>query len=305
MEKVVDPEISRLRDAIIGEVFLALGFSKSGWTAHTFGGLFRKGAERLARIAVTADRMIVTNGFPNAAGWMLTNWCNNVRASGANTIPANAPLLIVSNHAGTYDTFVLASQIGRDDLKLIASDVPFLKHLPNANDHIFFLSERLQDRTYAARAGMRHLKQGGALLLYGTGLIDPDPAVYPDAEAWIDKWLPSIDLFLRAVPETQVVLSIVSGVVSPTWAHHPITWLKRIDWQKRRLAEFSQVLYQLYFPGKLYLTPAISFSPPIKASELSHEAGSDRVLPTVIARGKALLTEHVRLFYPSGTGTED
>jgi hypothetical protein len=300
MEKIVDPDISRLRDTIIGEVFLALGFSKGGWAARTFGFLFRKGAERLARIGVTADRMIDSHGFAGAASWMLTNWCNSVQAGGADTIPGHGPLLIVSNHAGTYDTFVLASQIGREDLKLIASDVPFLKNLPNANNHIIFLSEKLQDRTYAARAGIRHLEQGGALLLYGTGLIDPDPAVYQDAELWIDKWLPSIDLFLRAVPNARVVLSIVSGVVAPGWAHHPITWLKRIDWQKRRLAEFSQVLYQLYFPGKLYLSPAISFSPPVEASQLSAEAGSGRVLPIVIQRGKVLLAEHYRSFYPAG-----
>jgi hypothetical protein len=240
--------------------------------------------------------MIATDGFSTAADWMLTNWCSHVTARGTETVPSQGPLLVVSNHAGAYDTFVITSKLGRDDLKLISSDVPFLKNLPNANTHCIFLSDKTQDRTAAARAGMRHLQEGGALLLYGTGLIDPDPAVYPDAETWIEKWLPSIDLFLRAAPETRVVVSIVSGVVSKKWARHPITWLKRIDWQKRRLAEFGQVLQQLFLPGSFYLSPTISFAPPVDVETLRRESGSDRVLSAVIARGKALLVEHCKTF---------
>lgn len=292
----MNAEIRRLSDCIIGEIFLALGFAKFGQAYRLFGGLFRRVADRLSTIAVTSDRMITTDGFPAAAAWMLTHWCQPVKARGSKTIPAQGPLLVISNHAGSYDTFILAFQIGRNDLNLIASDVPFLKNLPNANSHCYFISEQTQDRMTAARAGMRHLKQGGALLLYGTGLIDPDPAVYPGADHWIEKWLPSIDLFLRAAPDTRVVLSICSGVVSERWARHPITWLKRIDWQKRRVAEFSQVLEQLLRPGVFYLSPCVTFSPPMTVKELSAQSPSDRLLPEVIARGKALLSDHCIAF---------
>jgi hypothetical protein len=289
----MDADIRTLSDAVIGEIFLALGFSKTGKAFQAFGWLFRRAADRLSTLFVTADRMIVSDGFPQAMAWILTGFCRAVSARGTETIPHTGPLLVISNHAGTYDSFVIASQVGRDDLKVIASDVPFLKKLPNTSAHIIFLSDNTQDRMTAARLGMRHLQAGGMLLLYGTGLIDPDPAVYPDAETWIEKWLPSIELFLRAAPETKVVISIVSGVVSERWAHHPITWLKRIDWQKRRLAEFGQVLQQLFYPGRLYLDPSISFAPPVGAEELKKESGSQRLLPAVIVRGKALLVDHL------------
>jgi len=289
----MDADIRRLGNALIGEIFLALGFSKTGIAFRTFGWLFRKAADRLSTLFVTVDRMMVSDGFPEATAWMLPHWCHTVTGRGAETIPHTGPLLVISNHAGTYDSFIISSLIGRNDLKIIASDVPFLKNLPNTSTHLIYLSDDVEDRMTAARLGMRHLKSGGALLLFGTGLIDPDPAVYPDADAWIAKWLPSIDLFLRAVPDAQVVLSIVSGVVAERWAHHPITWLKRIDWQKRRLAEFSQVLQQLFFPGSLFLDPCISFSSPVRMEELRLESSSDRVLPAVIARGQALLADHV------------
>lgn len=292
----MDAEIRRLSNAVTGEIFLALGLSKSGRAYKSLGWLFQKAADRLSTIAVTADRMIAVDGFSKAAAWMLNHWCQNVSCYGNNPIPSTGPLLVISNHAGTYDTFVLTSLIGRNDLKLIASDVPFLKNLPNANSHLLFLSENTLDRMRSARAGMKHLKDGGALLLYGTGLIDPDPQVYAGADIWIEKWLPSIDLFLHAVPETQVVLSIVSGVVSKRWAYHPITWLKRTDWQKRRLAEFGQVVYQLFQPGKIYLKPRVSFSPPINIEILRSESQSVKVLRAVIIRGKQLLEEHCKTF---------
>ena len=288
-----DAEIQTLSNNLLYEILNAAGLPKTERMRQMIAPFLHKASERLATIGITADRLIVTDGFPKAAAWMMSNFCDRVTARGTETIPASGPVLVVSNHAGTYDTFVIASQLGRGDLKLIASDVNFLKNLPHASEHLIFLSDNTQDRMTAARAGMRHLKDGGALLLYGTGLIDPDPEVYSGAEEWIDKWLPSIDLFLRTAPETRVVLSIVSGVVSRRWAHHPITWLKRIDWQKRRMAEFSQVIQQLFLPGRFYLQPHISFSPPVSVDELRRESSSERVLPAVIARGKALLANHL------------
>jgi len=289
----MDAEIRALSNDIIGEIFLALGFQKYGAAYKTLGWIFRKPAGRLSTWCVQTDRMVATDGFPQAAEWILGNWCNRVTCHGAESVPKQGPLLVISNHSGTYDTFVITSRLRRNDLNLIGSDVPFLKHLPHASEHIFFLSDKVHDRMNSARAGIRHLQSGGALLLYGTGLIDPDPEVYPDAGEWIEKWLPSADLFLRVVPETKIVLSIVSGVVAKKWAQHPLTRLMKVDWQKRRLAEFGQVLWQLFFPGRLYLQPHISFSPPFGLADLRQGSGSNSILPELIRRGKALLAEHL------------
>ena len=235
----MNSEIRKLSHVLVGEIFLALGFSKYGLAFKVFSPLFLKVANRLSSITLKADHMIESDGFPAASEWILGHWCSSVSSHNDENIPREGPLIIISNHAGIFDTFILTSRINRFDLKLISSDVPFLKSLPNASKHLIFLSENTHDRMLAARQGIQHLQINGALLLYGTGLIDPDPAVYPDADKWIDRWLPSIDIFLRKVPQCRVVLSIVSGVVSPKWAYHPITRLKKVDWQRRRLAEFG------------------------------------------------------------------
>jgi hypothetical protein len=288
-----DTEIKILSDTLIGEIFYALGLLKTGWAFRNLGGPFRKVANRLATIGVTADRMIATDGFPEACAWMMSHWVRKVTTRGAETVPPEGPLLVVSNHCGAYDFLVIPSQLNRKDIKLISSDIPFLKNLPNACDHLYFTSNDERDRMVAARGGIRHLQAGGALLLFGTGLIDPDPEAYPNAEAWIGKWLPSIDLFLRLAPETNVLVAITSGILTRRWANHPLTRLRHIDWQQRRLAEFGQVLQQLFFPGRLYVSPHVSFAPPVRVEELRGEAQGDRLLPAVIARGKRLLADHM------------
>jgi hypothetical protein len=289
----VDLEIQSLGATLIDEILNAVGVKKNGMTEWIFMRLFLKAAVRMASIGVTFDRLINSQGFPSACAWALTNWCRGIAARGVETIPHTGPLLVISNHAGAYDSIVIASMLGRNDTKFIASDVAFLKNLPSASSHFIFVSgDDPYHRMAAARSALHHLEGGGALILFGTGLIDPDPAVYPGAEKEIENWSPSIDLFLRRVPEANIVLAIVSGIVSPRWARHPLTWLKRISWQRRRLAEFGQVLEQLFFPGRLYVSPRLSFAPPVQVSGLKHETIETRVLPEIISRGKTLLAEH-------------
>ena len=279
----MDPAITSLSDTLIDEIVNAVGLPKTVLAHRIFSRLFHKAAGHLAEIGVTFDATIEREGFPSACAWALTNWCRDIHCQGAKSVPKQGPLLVISNHAGAYDSVVIAAGLGRNDLKFIGSDVAFLKHLPNTNKHFLYVSE---DDTYgrmsAVRRGIRHLQEGGALLLFGTGLVDPDPAVYAGAEEEIGNWSPSIDLFLRQVPEANAVVTIVSGIVSPRWAHHPVTWLKRIAWQKRRLAEFGQVLEQLFFPGRLYVSPRLSFAPPVPVPVLQQESGTIRVLPAVI-----------------------
>ncbi|MCX6034175.1 MAG: hypothetical protein NTV38_04245, partial [Chloroflexi bacterium] len=191
----MDTAIQSLSDTLINEIINAVGLPKTAGMRRVFTLLFHKAAGRLAGIGVTFDRLIDRDGFPSACTWALTNWCRNITARGSESLPQTGPLLVISNHAGAYDSVVIAARLGRNDLKFIGSDVAFLKHLPSTSEHFLFVSEDdAYNRMAAARSGIRHLQGGGALLLFGTGLIDPDPAVYPGAEKEIENWSSSIDL---------------------------------------------------------------------------------------------------------------
>ena len=292
MEIGVEP----LSDSLVGEIFKALGLSENGWARRQFGPIFRKATDRLSQIGVTFDRLCASEGFAEAAEWALTNWCKGIRARGVGTVPDSRPLLVVSNHPGTYDALVIASRLKREDLRIISGDIPFLKLLPNASSHFVFLNDETPTRMQAAREGIRHLEKGGTVLIYGSGQIDPDPAISDEAQGHVDRWSRSIELFLRHVPETRLLLSVVSHAISPRWAGSPLAWLRRMPLDKRRLVEFGQVIQQLLFPGSLYLSPRLTLGPPIEAEELRAEAGDTHWLPTIIAREKALMSDHLASF---------
>ena len=131
------------------------------------------------------------------------------------------------------------------------------------------------------------------MLLYGFGHIDPDPAVYDDAVSNIDHWSPSIDLFLKAVPETRLLPTVVSHVVSSKWRNSILYRLRKDLVDRRRLVEFGQVIYQLLFPHRLMSMPLISFGQPATVEELRSESRSGLLLPAVIARAKDLLADHI------------
>jgi len=296
--KGMDTRIETLTDTLLDEIVNAAGLRKTLAARRTFGLLFRRAADRLSVIGLAADRIISTDGFPAACAWMMSHWVKNVTTRGTEDIPPEGPLLVVSNHVGAYDILVAPSQVNRPDLKIISSDIKYLKNLPHACEHLIFLTDEPHDRMAATRAGIRQLKEGGSLLLFGSGRIDPDPALSAEAEKHLENWSPSIDLFLRMAPQAKVVLSIASGFLTSRWMNHPLTRLRRVDWEKRRIAEFGQVLQQLFFPGTIYVSPSVSFAPPITAEELGENPRQK-----LIEQARRLLADHLaRLATPQLAG---
>ena len=300
-------DINALRDSLIYEAIRALGLTQNARLHRVLAGLFHGPIEQFTSGGVTFDQMVEMQGFQKAATWVLTRLCSSLTAYGLENIPPDGALLVIANHPGTIDVLIIAAMMTRNDIKIIASDIVFLKFLPNTCSHII-LSSRTKDmhkRMTAARDAIRHLQSGGALILMGTGFLDPDPEINPLAVKHLENWSPSIDLFLRKVPEANVLIAIVSGVLSKSWGHHPITWLRHDGWRKRLLAEFGQVTQQLLFPDSLYLTPHISFAPPVGAAKLQIESSSGRVLPGIVASARSLMAQHLgRISSGSEQGTD-
>jgi hypothetical protein len=146
------------------------------------------------------------------------------------------------------------------------------------------------------RGAIRHLQSGGALVYFGAGHRDPDPAVYPRAGKMMDNWLAGIEFFFKHVPGLHILPTVVSGVVFGKWARHPITLLRKQQIDKQRLSEFGQVITQLVFPGKLMLSPVISFGPSSTESDLGSAQKKGTLLRAVIEHEKALLEDHCEYF---------
>lgn len=280
-----------LANSLTGEIYMALGRSKTGLTRHATGWLLRPITRRFARMWLRFDHDCDAEGVQAAARNFLPPFVKEVRVRGTENIPAAGPLIVASNHPGAYDSMAIVSQVSHPSLKVIISDIPIVDLLPHARTHAVFAYGEAGNTTHAVREGIRHLRAGGALMIFPTGLVDPDPDLWPDAAEHLERWSPSLELFLRHVPQTRIVVTIASGVISPRWARSPLARIAKPGYQRRRLAEFLQVIAQLIRPGRDLYTTRVSFAPPLSLEDLGGADGT--VMDNIVARAKGLLVEHM------------
>src|SRR5512139_1183537 len=233
---------------ILDEIFIALKQPPQGVARRILGPVLKLPARRFAALMAEVDRRVALNGIVAAAQWLLTQLVTGSDARGTENIPASGPVLVASNHPGAYDIVALIASIGRDDIKIIASSVPFTRSLIATSPHLIYVNPDnlgAPDRMVAIRSGIRHLQDGGALLIYPSGVVDPDPDIAPGLEESIGTWSGSLDIFLRHAPQTCVVPTIVSSVLSRRYFNNPLVRIPKTDWEKRKLAEMIQVSRQM------------------------------------------------------------
>jgi len=285
-------QTAALRRQITDEVVWALGFKADSWQRKFLGPIFWWPANRFAGIMTRVNRQIAEDGFTAAAQELVRPFVESMDVRGAASIPASGPVLIASNHPGAYDVACISASANRDDLKIIASTVPFMDHLPHLDEHLIPVTREAHQGMRGVRQAIRHLKEGGALLIFPSGIVDPDPDLLPGAREALENWSNSIQLMLRRAPDSQLVVTIASSVLSAGWLKSPITRLQKEVWRQRKLAEFFQLMQQILFPGSLKLRPRISFAQPVLASELLSQAGEEGAQQLIVQRAQALLLAH-------------
>lgn len=211
--------------------------------------VLRPVARRFALTVHEFDARVGDQGLAQGSAWLMSRMTAGLQVSGLEHIPAEGPVVILSNHPGMTDTVALFSSLAsRPDLRVIALDRPFLRALPHVARRLIFLTDEASGHMAAMRAGARHLKEGGALLTFPAGEIEPDPATFGRRRAVdaLQNWSASYALFARLVPQTQFVPALVSHVTSPEAQRHPLTLLRRTAHDKEKLAAALQVALQRY-----------------------------------------------------------
>lgn len=227
-------------------------------------GLFRPAARRFARTAHEFDTRVGEHGLAQGSAWLMAQMTAGMHTSGLEHIPAQGPVFILANHPGMTDTIALFSSLAsRPDLRVIALDRPFLRALPHVARQLIFLPDEASGRLAVIRAGARHLKEGGALLTFPAGEIEPDPATFGPqrAAASLQTWSDSYALFARLAPQTQFVPALVSHVTSPAAQRHPLTLLRRTARNKEKMAAALQVTLPRYHN----LVARVAFGAPLSA----------------------------------------
>jgi hypothetical protein len=289
MEKYSD--IETLSKFITDEIFKLFKVDPHSWIRQTIGPLFRVPAHRFSQVACTFDSYIEEYGFCEAAMHILPVFAQGFEARNVEHIPPEGPLLITSNHPGTCDSLVIAANIPRTDLKIVAADNPFIAGMRHAAENLIYTSLDVHERMMVVRKVIRHLQEGGAVLIFPSGSIDLDPALSPNAADEMGNWSPSIELMLRHVPQTRVLLTVVSGVLSAHWRWNLFVRLLGDDHKQRSVAEVLQVIQQMIFPNSVQVTPRLSFANPLTTEELS--ATGQGMLDGMIERARCLLEDHM------------
>jgi len=286
----------QIRRDITVEIYHAAKVPDIKWLRNALAPMVTAPVNRFSRLIAEFDASVMNHGFVNASRLILKKLSGEVVATGQEFIPSDGPLIIASNHPGTYDGLAIISHLPRNDFRLIVSGIPFFQNLPNASKYLIFATHDPSDRMDVIRKSVRHLQGGGSLLIFPSGRLDPDPSIYPDAGEGLKRWSRSIDVFLKKVPEAQLILTIASGVLSREFINHPFIKLFRNDHEQRRMMEFMQVIRQMAMGKPVELHPKVTFSKRLNQSDFEKNAVSNSET-AILEKATQLLNQHIKFYY--------
>lgn len=247
--------------------------------------LFQRPAQAFAKQMAEFDADIARLGLPEAARHTERHYVREMTIDTEEPLPSG-PFLAVANHPGMTDALSLFAALNRQDLRIIALDRPFLRSLPHVSERLFYV--RMEDsasRTSLVRHVSTHLRNGGAVLTFPAGHIEPDPTAYEGAVESLQTWTQSVGVFVRMAPETAVVPVFVSGVVwRPAARQSLFGWTPE---EREKLAATLQLLAHVVCHVKP-LTVRVQIGRPITARALGTTD------PQVVHR--AVLAEMKRLY---------
>ena len=276
------------------------------WVRKTLRVLFSPAADRFASLAASFDAAVQELGFTEAARMFMPRFLPNTDISGVDAIPREGPLLIASNHPGTFDSLLIAASLPRSDLKIVAADYPFLQNLPTVRNHLIFVPKNdPHGRMSVIRSALNQLQQGGSLLIFPRGIIEPDPAVMKGAEESIELWSPSLEIFLRRVPETKVIISMISGLLTKGTVRNPLMKLWRNRKDRQTVMEVLQVIRHMFLPNTLTLHPRISFSLPFTIEDLVGKESTQPSLTQIIQSAQQMLGDHIGHIVDTGEASNE
>jgi hypothetical protein len=286
--------IGALKRTVSQEIYKVLGLAPDTRLRHLLRPLVWAPTTQFAHVAANFDRIVADSGFLEAIREVLPRFINRLEVSGQHDVPEQGPLLIAANHPGAADAIAVAASLSRRDLKMVISALPFVRELPNAARHFIYTTLDPHQRMEVVRSCIRHLKEGGALLIFPRGVIEPDPEVLPGADESLEDWSASVGVIARSVPQLEIVTAIVSGVLNRRSVHNPVTRLRKEPRERQKLAEIIQVIQQMLIPRRTTVNARVSFGAPISAERL--EGRDARSLTQqVIEAARQLLSDHMAL----------
>jgi hypothetical protein len=115
----------------------------------------------------------------------------------------------------------------------------------------------------------------------------------PDPDREFDRWSRSLEIFLQRVPQTRVLVTIVGGVISPVTLRHPLTWFRRSQKDRQRLAYIYQIIRQVVSRKELFgLKPQVTFG------EIVSHTNGQNVVTEIEQAARRTLRKHMAQINP-------
>jgi hypothetical protein len=286
-------QLDSLTEINLDDLVASFGWQENPLPAALVRRLFVHPARKFAGQMVEYDTLVGRIGLHEASSQVLHgHYIRELCVHGQQNIPADGPLLFLSNHPGMTDTVSLFAAIPHSNLRIIATHRPFLLSLPNISQHLSYISDDPGDRMHAVRQVSTHLRSGGAALTFPAGEIEPDPDVHTGAEDSLKHWTASSGVFMRFAPDLQIVPTLVSGVIWERTARHWLTRLKHTREEREKLAAALQLLTMIVRDARP-TTAKVWFGRPITRQEVDPRDTS-HVHKILMERMRCLLEQESR-----------
>ena len=282
--------IHALRETLIYDLTKALALPQTDLAKSFVRLVFGRAVTAAAKLGTELDCAVAEGGLISAARLALPRFVKSFQAQGIENIPAHGPLVIASNHPASVDSLVISAHVDRQDYKLIIGDIPFFEHLPYLSQRAIYTpaENNVIGRMQVIRESIRHLRQGGALLIFPLGGIEADPEFMSQPDGEFHQWSRSLEVFMQRVPDLQILVTVASGVISPAAMRHPITWFRKARPDKQRLAFIYQLARQILSGRQIFdLRPRVTFG------EILCGTNPDHVLAEVECAARRTLERHM------------
>ena len=249
-------ELAGLGDRPLGSLALQL----------ILGGRVRRFARDVARF----DRAVGLHGPAVAARTLARRYGTKITADGSAGVPGDGPLLLVANHPGLTDALAVYATAGRADVRALARPQPLLHLLPEMQRHVLAVPDASVGRAGVARATLRELERGRALLLFPAGHLEPEPSAVPCKQDPLGAWSTGVGALVRLAARRGIPLQVVPTAISGVLAE-PVRRrfgpMLRLRHTARGQADLAAVL-QLAFPRLGRTTARVSYGEPLDITTL-------------------------------------
>lgn len=264
-------------------------FLKSKLLEKILKFLFVAPSRRFAVKTDEFDQRIPLEGMPQASYWLLHQFIGDLTVEGVENLPAEGPLLILANHAGGVDFLGVLASVNRPDICLLANEHAVLRGAKNADQHIMYITPAPEDRPAAIFSVINKLREGKPVIIFPTGMLEPDPAIIPGAQHNLDTWSPSIGIFLKKVPETRLVPVLISGSLAEGFYNLPFVRKRATVKSRAKTALLLQYMAQMagLQPWPVHLR--VQFGKPCTLADLTTSEDVNDIAAAIIQKEKDLM----------------